>query len=104
MISLTTLQFPPAPWSWMLTIGFSSPISTHARMTRFIFCSISASPRWPADLRDEHPGFRRFFLHVPGLDLPDPAREHDRFDPFPAFPIGQPQTERAGESLDDGLA
>ena len=46
--SVTTLHGPPAPWSWMLTIGFASPSSTQARMTRFIFCSISASPRCTA--------------------------------------------------------
>src|SRR3989304_1454263 len=31
MISLTTLQFPPAPWSWMLTIGLRSPSSLPPR-------------------------------------------------------------------------
>ena len=47
-ISLSTLQLPPAPWSWMLTIGLASPSSQHARMTRFTFCSICASPRCTA--------------------------------------------------------
>mmetsp|Transcript_24390 Transcript_24390/g.55567 ORF Transcript_24390/g.55567 Transcript_24390/m.55567 type:complete len:434 (+) Transcript_24390:1767-3068(+) len=48
MISLSTLQFPPHPWSWRETMGLRSPRSTHARITRFIFCSISASPRCTA--------------------------------------------------------
>ena len=47
-ISFSTLQLPPAPWSWMLTIGLSAPSSTHARITRCTFCSISASPRCTA--------------------------------------------------------
>mmetsp|Transcript_37596 Transcript_37596/g.77222 ORF Transcript_37596/g.77222 Transcript_37596/m.77222 type:complete len:343 (+) Transcript_37596:1639-2667(+) len=58
MISLSTLQFPPAPWSWMDTIGLRSPISMHARTTRFIFCSISASPRCTAlKSRSARPSF-----------------------------------------------
>mmetsp|Transcript_44428 Transcript_44428/g.123536 ORF Transcript_44428/g.123536 Transcript_44428/m.123536 type:complete len:241 (-) Transcript_44428:987-1709(-) len=48
MISLSTLQLPPAPWSCKETIGFRAPSSQHARMTLFIFCSISASPRCTA--------------------------------------------------------
>mmetsp|Transcript_80009 Transcript_80009/g.214132 ORF Transcript_80009/g.214132 Transcript_80009/m.214132 type:complete len:415 (-) Transcript_80009:1264-2508(-) len=47
-ISLSTLQLPPAPWSCIDTMGLRSPMSTHARTTRFIFCSISASPRCTA--------------------------------------------------------
>mmetsp|Transcript_7001 Transcript_7001/g.16332 ORF Transcript_7001/g.16332 Transcript_7001/m.16332 type:complete len:385 (-) Transcript_7001:1155-2309(-) len=47
-ISLSTLPLPPAPWSWMATMGLASPSSTHARMTRFILFSISASPRCTA--------------------------------------------------------
>jgi hypothetical protein len=46
--SLSTLAGPPAPWSWMTSIRLKSPISLQARITRFIFCSISASPRWTA--------------------------------------------------------
>ena len=38
------LPLPPAPWSWILQIGFSFPLSKHALITRFSFCSISASP------------------------------------------------------------
>ena len=48
IISLRTLQFPPAPWSWIDTIGFAAPSSQHARMTRFTLCSICASPRCTA--------------------------------------------------------
>mmetsp|Transcript_19825 Transcript_19825/g.63179 ORF Transcript_19825/g.63179 Transcript_19825/m.63179 type:complete len:338 (+) Transcript_19825:396-1409(+) len=47
-ISLHTFPLPPAPWSWMETMGLLSPISTHARITRFILFSISASPRCTA--------------------------------------------------------
>mmetsp|Transcript_12558 Transcript_12558/g.18864 ORF Transcript_12558/g.18864 Transcript_12558/m.18864 type:complete len:337 (-) Transcript_12558:1388-2398(-) len=47
-ISFSTLPLPPAPWSWMDTMGLSSPSSTQARMTRFIRFSISASPRCTA--------------------------------------------------------
>lgn len=39
---------PPAPWSWRLQMGFPLGASTQARMTRFIFCSISGSPRCTA--------------------------------------------------------
>ena len=42
------LPLPPAPWSCILLIGFFSRISTHARITLFSFCSISASPRCTA--------------------------------------------------------
>mmetsp|Transcript_28549 Transcript_28549/g.60528 ORF Transcript_28549/g.60528 Transcript_28549/m.60528 type:complete len:328 (-) Transcript_28549:1525-2508(-) len=43
-ISFSTLPLPPAPWSCTLTIGFSSPKSQHALISRFILFSISASP------------------------------------------------------------
>lgn len=39
---------PPAPWSWRLQMGFPPGASTQARITRFIFCSISGSPRCTA--------------------------------------------------------
>ena len=39
---------PPAPWSWRLQMGFPLAASTQARITRFIFCSISGSPRCTA--------------------------------------------------------
>ena len=35
-ISFSTLPLPPAPWSWIVTIGLSAPISMHDRTTRFI--------------------------------------------------------------------
>ena len=41
----TTLQLPPAPWSWIWRMGLRPPSSTHARTTRHSFCAISASPR-----------------------------------------------------------
>mmetsp|Transcript_111890 Transcript_111890/g.361231 ORF Transcript_111890/g.361231 Transcript_111890/m.361231 type:complete len:414 (+) Transcript_111890:1331-2572(+) len=47
-ISLSTLQLPPQPWSCNETMGLRLPSSQQARMTRFIFCSISASPRCTA--------------------------------------------------------
>ena len=47
-ISFSTLQLPPAPWSWIDTMGLASPSSTQARSTRLTFCSISASPRCTA--------------------------------------------------------
>jgi hypothetical protein len=45
MISLTTLQLPPAPWSWIWMQGLSAPSSTQLRTTRHSFWLISASPR-----------------------------------------------------------
>ena len=45
MISFTTLQLPPAPWSWICWMGLRMPSSTHDRTTRHSFCAISASPR-----------------------------------------------------------
>ena len=42
--SLTTLQLPPAPWSWICWIGFSDPRSTQALTTLHSFWAISASP------------------------------------------------------------
>mmetsp|Transcript_15113 Transcript_15113/g.45266 ORF Transcript_15113/g.45266 Transcript_15113/m.45266 type:complete len:220 (-) Transcript_15113:903-1562(-) len=47
-ISLSTLPFPPQPWSWIDTMGFAAPRSAHARTTRFMRLSICASPRWTA--------------------------------------------------------
>ena len=47
-ISFSTFPFPPAPWSWIDTIGFASRRSIAARITRFILFSISASPRCTA--------------------------------------------------------
>mmetsp|Transcript_37183 Transcript_37183/g.71305 ORF Transcript_37183/g.71305 Transcript_37183/m.71305 type:complete len:276 (+) Transcript_37183:2195-3022(+) len=46
--SFRTLQLPPAPWSWMETMGLASPISTHVRTTRYSFWDISPSPRCTA--------------------------------------------------------
>ena len=40
----TTLQLPPAPWSWICWMGFLGPSSTQARTTLHSFCAISASP------------------------------------------------------------
>ena len=47
-ISFSTFPLPPAPWSWIDTIGFSPRRSMAARITRFILFSISASPRCTA--------------------------------------------------------
>ena len=48
LISFSTLPLPPAPWSWIDTIGFAPRRSIAARITRFILFSISASPRCTA--------------------------------------------------------
>ena len=44
MISLTTLQLPPAPWSWICCRGLLGPSSTQALTTRHSLLAISASP------------------------------------------------------------
>mmetsp|Transcript_56997 Transcript_56997/g.112515 ORF Transcript_56997/g.112515 Transcript_56997/m.112515 type:complete len:340 (-) Transcript_56997:765-1784(-) len=44
-ISLSTFPFPPHPWSWIETMGLCGPSSMHARSSRFMRFSISASPR-----------------------------------------------------------
>lgn len=48
MISFTTLQLPPAPWSWMDRMGLAGPSSTQARTTRLSLCAIWGSPRCTA--------------------------------------------------------
>ena len=56
------------------------------------------------DFGDEHMGFRLFFLCMTRVHLTDPTAEHNGFDPFSAFSIGQAHTVRSRVALYEGFA
>lgn len=86
MISFTTLQLPPAPWSWICWMGLSPPSSTQLRTTRQSFCDISASPRCgPSTPPGPHQGVRH-------RTRPGPLRPETVHDPVASpFPAMHPR-------------